>query len=332
MEGVPSGLAIEYYSQRASAGLIISEASQISSQGVGYIKTPGNYTDEMIEGWKRIVDGVHASGGRIFLQLWHVGRTSHPDFHGGQLPVGPSAIGYDGQAFTPDGLKKIVTPRALEVSELPGIAEDYAQAARNAMRAGFDGIELHGASGYLLDQFLRDGSNQREDDYGGSVENRARFPLEVVDAAISEIGAGKIGYRINPMNLPHFGMMDSDPKASFGYLVSELGKRELGYLHVIEPIVPGGMIEPPEEPLMPHLRELFSGPIMGNGGYTKDTANAAIGAGDLDMVSFGVSFLANPDLPARFKANAALNEPDQDTFYQGEEKGLIDYPTMEATA
>lgn len=335
MGGVPSEMAIEYYSQRASAGLIISEASQVSAQGIGYIKTPGNYTEEMIEAWKKIVEGVHRAGGRMFLQIWHVGRTSHPDFHGGELPVAPSAIGYEGEVFTPEGKKKIGTPRALAANEIPGVVEDFANAARNAIRAGFDGVEIHGGNSYLLDQFLRDGSNQRDDDYGGSIKNRARFPLEVTDAVIAEIGSSRVGYRLNPLNLPPFGMFDSDPKASFGHLVSELSKRRLTYLHVLEPVSTGGAVldqdvsfEAPER-LTPYFRELFSGPLMGNGGHTKDTANNAIESGELDLVSFGSSFLANPDLPARLKQDAHLNAPDPDTFYQGGAKGYIDYPRMD---
>ncbi|MEL6372273.1 MAG: alkene reductase [Pseudomonadota bacterium] len=334
MEGVPSPLAPTYYAQRASAGLIVTEASQISAQGVGYIRTPGCYTDEMVDAWSAVTETVHATGGRIYLQIWHVGRTSHPDFHGGTLPVAPSAIGYDGEVFTPDGKKTIVTPRALDASELPGIVEDFARAARNAMRAGFDGVEIHGANSYLLDQFLRDGSNQRDDAYGGSVENRARFPLEVVDAVIAEIGAAKTGYRINPLNIPPFGMLDSDPKATFGYLVGELSARSIGYLHVLEPLTTGGDVHGQEvafeapERLTPHFRSLFDGPLIANGGYTKATAEAALASGEADLIAFGALFLANPDLPERLRGDAPLNKPDPDTFYQGEEKGYTDYPTL----
>ena len=200
--GIPSPLAPTYYSQRASAGLIITEASQVSAQGIGYIKTPGIYSDQMVEAWKKVTEAVHQAGGLIFLQLWHVGRTSHPDFHNGALPVAPSAIGYDGEVFTPEGKKKIVTPRALKIEEIPGIVEDFAKGARKAKAAGFDGVEIHGANSYLLDQFLRDGSNQRDDAYGGSLENRARFPLEVTQAVVSEWGSHQVGYRINPLNIP----------------------------------------------------------------------------------------------------------------------------------
>ena len=335
-EGVPSSMAPQYYSQRASAGLIITEASQVSRQGVGYIRTPGIHTDAMVEAWRRVTDAVHGAGGRIFLQLWHVGRTSHPDFHDGELPVAPSAIGYDGDVFTPEGPKKIVTPRALETDEIPGIVTDFARGAENAMRAGFDGVEIHGANSYLLDQFLRDGSNRRTDRYGGSVENRARFPLEVTRAVIDAVGAERVGYRINPLNLPPMGMVDSDPKASFGYLVEQLNALRIAYLHVLEPLpgsslpIPAEML--PDERLTPRFRTLFDGPIIANGGYGKASANAALASGEADLIAFGASFLANPDLPRRLQEDAPLNAPDRDTFYQGEERGYIDYPPLDEVA
>lgn len=331
VEGVPSDLAREYYTQRASAGLIITEASQISRKGVGYIKTPGIHDDAQIAAWKKITDSVHAAGGRIFLQLWHVGRTSHPDFHGGALPVAPSAIGFDGEVFTPEGMKKVVTPRALEIEELPGIVEDFARGARNAMTAGFDGVEIHGSNNYLLDQFIRDGANQRSDAYGGSIQNRARFPLEVTQAVIDAVGANRVGYRINPLNLPPMGMIDSDPKATFSYFVERLDKMKIAYLHVLEPL-PGSAMIPdealPKERLTPHFRTLFDGPLIANGSYDKARGNAAIASGEADLIAYGVPFLANPDLPERMKADAPLNAPDPETFYQGEEKGYIDYPRM----
>ena len=335
-DGVPSAMAPEYYSQRASAGLIITEASQVSRQGVGYIRTPGIHTDAMVNAWREVTDAVHGAGGRIFLQLWHVGRTSHPDFHGGELPVAPSAIGYDGEVFTPEGPKKIVTPRALEADEIPGIVADFARGAANAMRAGFDGVEIHGANSYLLDQFLRDGSNRRTDRYGGSIENRARFPLEVTEAVIDAVGAERVGYRINPLNLPPMGMIDGDPKATFGYLVERLNGLRIAYLHVLEPLpgsslpIPAAML--PDERLTPHFRTLFDGPIIANGGYNRASANAALASGEADLVAFGASFLANPDLPRRLQEDAPLNAPDRDTFYQGEERGYIDYPPLDEVA
>ena len=340
MEGVQSPMAVQYYSERASAGLIITEASQVSAQGVGYIRTPGNYTPDMVEAWKNVTEAVHEKGGLIFLQLWHVGRTSHPDFHNGELPVAPSAVGYEGEVFTPEGKKKIVTPRALEPEEIPGIVEDFATAARNAKKAGFDGVEIHGANNYLLDQFLRDGANIRQDAYGGSIENRAKFPLEVTKAVIAEMGASRVGYRINPLNIPPYGMFDSDPKSTFGYLVSELNKLGIGYLHVLEPIA--GFEVPAEvktekqeiahERLTPHFREMFNGTLMVNGGYTKALASETLKERKADLVAFGIPFLANPDLPERFKKDAPLNTPDQETFYQGEAKGYIDYPTLDASS
>lgn len=327
--GVPSPLAPTYYSQRAGAGLIITEASQVSPHGVGYINTPGIYSAEMVEAWKKVTEKVHLSDSLIFLQLWHVGRTSHPDFHQGELPVAPSAIGYDGEVYTHEGKKKIVTPRALERDEISQIVEQFANAARNAKIAGFDGVEIHGANGYLLDQFLRDGSNQREDDYGGSIKNRSRFPLEVVQAVVSEMGPFKVGYRINPLNLNPFGMIDSNPKDTFSHLVTRLNELDLAYLHVLEPL-PGHNFLPPEpfERLTPHFRNLFAGSLIVNGGYTKELANKIISEDGADLVAFGVPFLANPDLPLRFSLGSPLNEPDPLTFYQGDEKGYIDYPTL----
>ena len=340
MEGVQSPMAAQYYSERASAGLIITEATQVSAQGVGYIRTPGIYTDAMVEGWKKVTDAVHQAEGLIFLQLWHVGRTSHPDFHGGELPVAPSAIGYDGEVFTPEGRRKIVTPRALRTDEIPGIVADFARGARHAKAAGFDGVEIHGANSYLLDQFLRDGSNQRNDEYGGSVENRARFPLAVAQAVISEWGSQRVGYRINPLNIPPYGMLDSNPKETFSYLVKELSELNLGYLHVLEPIagyeipaheIDSGQQQGAPERLTPHFRNIFKGTLMTNGGYLKAQANRALQENQADLIAFGVPFLANPDLPERFRQDAPLNEPDQDTFYQGEEKGYTDYPLLETS-
>lgn len=333
MEGVPSPLAPEYYSQRASAGLIITEASQVSAQGVGYVRTPGIYTDEMTEGWRMVTDAVHAAGGRIFLQLWHVGRTSHPDFHNGELPVAPSAIGYDGEVFTPEGPKKIVTPRALDIEEIPGIVQDFANGAKNAIAAGFDGVEIHGANSYLLDQFLRDGSNKRDDAYGGSIENRTRFPLEVAEAVAKAVGEKRVGYRLNPLNISMFGMHESKPEVTFGYLSGRLSELGLGYLHILEPL-PKSMaaqqfrIDDEAARLTSQLSSQFAGPIIVNGGYDKSAANAVLASGTADLVAFGMPFLANPDLPERLQTDAPLNKPDPNTFYEGEDRGYIDYPTL----
>jgi N-ethylmaleimide reductase len=318
---VPNPIAIEYYMQRAGAGLIVTEATQVSPQGVGYIRTPGIHSAEQIAGWKKITDAVHAAGGKIFAQLWHVGRISHPDFHGGALPVAPSAIAPKGTVFTAQGPKEMVTPRALELSEIPGIVDQFRKGAENAKAAGFDGVELHGANGYLLDQFTRHGSNKRTDGYGGTIENRARLPLEVTDAVVKVWGKERVGYRISPKG-PYNDMSDSDPVATFSYLSGELSQRGIGYLHVVDPAAPA------EGRVTPVLRRIFKGTYIVNGGFNAETGNAAIANGEADLVAFGVPFLANPDLPIRYATNAPLNTPDQATFYAGEEKGYVDYPAL----
>ncbi len=315
---VPGELAPTYYAQRASAGLLITEASQVSPQGVGYISTPGIHSQEQVAGWKRVTEAVHAKGGKIFIQLWHVGRTSHPDFHGGALPVAPSAIGYDGEAFTQNGRKKIVTPRALEKSEILAIVEDFRRATHNARAAGFDGVEIHGANGYLIDQFLEDVSNKRTDEYGGSVENRARFLIQVTKAAISAWDAEHVGVRLSPLGT-FGGMGDSDPDATFGHAIRELGKLGIAYLH---------LVADPEGRFARH----FPGVVIANGGYTKDRAEAALKSGHAALIAFGVPFLANPDLPEKLRVDAPLNEPDRATFYGGDAKGYTDYPTLAAVS
>lgn len=317
---VPNPLAETYYVQRASAGLIVTEGTQVSPQGVGYIRTPGIHSPEQIAGWKKIVDAVHRAGGKIFLQLWHVGRISHPDFHGGELPVAPSAIAPEGETYTSSGLKKMVTPRALELQELPGIVAQYRKGAENAKAAGFDGVEIHGANGYLLDQFTRDGTNKRTDSYGGSVENRTRLPLEVADTVVGVWGADRVGYRISPFN-PFNSISDSDPIKTFSYLAERLSERRIAYLHVVDPAAA-------EKRATPVLRLKFKGTYIVNGGFNLASANAAIEKGETDLVAFGVPFLANPDLPRRFKTGAALNDPDRATFYAGDSKGYIDYPAL----
>jgi N-ethylmaleimide reductase len=328
LEGnVPNPLAATYYAQRASAGLQITEASQVSPQGVGYIRTPGMHSSAQVAGWKKITEAVHQAGGTIFAQLWHVGRMSHPDFHDGALPVAPSALEVDGEAFTNNGKVKIVTPRALALNELPGIIAQFRAAAENAKAAGFDGVELHGANGYLLDQFLRDGSNHRTDAYGGSIQNRARFPLEVTEAVIDVWGAQRVGYKLSP-HFAMFSMSDTNPIETFSYLTEQLSRLGVGYLHVGEAIAgpmaaPAGTVR-----ITPILREKFSGALIVNGGYDAQSGNAVIARGEADLVAFGVPFLANPDLPARYWKNTPLNAPDQATFYAGEEKGYIDYPAL----
>ncbi|MBI5435572.1 MAG: alkene reductase [Nitrosomonadales bacterium] len=324
---VPQPVNAEYYAQRTSAGLIITEATQISPQGVGYPATPGIHSTAQVAGWKLVTDAVHAKGGRIFLQLWHVGRISHPSLQpNGATPVAPSAIKPSGQVYTYQGMQDYVTPRALTLSELPGIIEDYRTAAQNALAAGFDGVEIHGANGYLLDQFLRDGSNQRTDAYGGSLANRARLMLEVTGAVSAVWGANRVGIRLSPLQ-PFNDMRDSNPEATFGYAVGQLNRFGLAYLHVTEmgmekPGAAGSAFD------LGKLRTIWQGVYMTNSGYDLARASAALGANKADMVSFGVLFLANPDLPARFAKGAALNTPDQATFYGGNEKGYTDYPFM----
>jgi N-ethylmaleimide reductase len=324
---VPNPLAATYYAQRASASLIVTEATQVSPQGVGYIRTPGIHSAEQVAGWKAVTDAVHRAGGKIFAQLWHVGRVSHPDFHDGALPVAPSALPVDGEAFTTRGRTKLVTPRALETSEISGIVAQFRQGAENAKAAGFDGVELHGANGYLLDQFLRNGSNQRTDAYGGTLENRVRFPLAVADAVVGVWGPQRVGYKLSPY-FAGYSMSDSNPLETFSFIAAELNKRGLLYLHVSEAVA-GPMVPPAgTRRATPILRDAFDGALIANGGYDARSAHDVIARGEADLVAFGVPFLANPDLPVRYQTNASLNAPDQATFYAGEDRGYIDYPAL----
>jgi N-ethylmaleimide reductase len=323
---VPNPLAITYYVQRAQAGLIITEGSQISPQGVGYVRTPGIYSPEQIAGWRRITDAVHNAGGKIFLQLWHVGRVSHPDFLNGELPVAPSALPVESDIHTPFGKKKIETPRALRLDEMSNLVNQFRKGASNAKVAGFDGVEIHGANGYLLDQFLRDGSNHRTDKYGGSLQNLVRFPLEVTKSVIEIFGADRVGYRISP-HFQRYSIADSNPYETFSYLAKELNDLRIGYLHMIERIEEP-MPVAPEARLASTIREIFKRTLILNGGYDSKKGNDAIRKGESDLIAYGTLFLANPDLPERFKKNAPLNAPDINTFYAGEEKGYIDYPSL----
>jgi len=321
--GVPSPLALEYYVQRASAALIVTEGTQVSPEGQGYIATPGIYSPEQEAGWKRIVDAVHAAGGRIYAQLWHVGRVSHTSFQpGGAAPVAPSAIAIDGKTWTPEGQQPFSTPRALERDEIASVVAQYRQGAEVAHRAGFDGVELHGANGYLIDQFLRDGSNHRTDEYGGAIPNRIRFLTEVFDAVAMVFGAARVGVRISPSGSFN-GMSDSDPKALFSAVADALTARGAGYLHVIDPVAG-------EDRIAPLLRRHFPGTLILNGGFDARTGSGAIDEKLADLVSYGVPFLANPDLPRRFADGATLNAPDFATFYQGGERGYVDYPALGA--
>jgi N-ethylmaleimide reductase len=322
---VPTPLNVEYYAQRASAGLIITEATPISDMGHGYPATPGVHTQEQVEGWKKVVEAVHARGGKIYLQLWHVGRISHPSLlPNNQLPVAPSAIKPAGQAFTYTGLQDFVTPRALETGEIPAIIEDYRKAAQNALEAGFDGVEVHAANGYLLDQFLRDGTNQRTDQYGGSIANRARFLLKVVSVVCEVWGGDRVGVRISPIN-PFNDIRDSDPQALFNHVAQALNAYNLAYLHVVEVGMAG---ETPQPFDFVELRRNYEGNYMANGAYDKARGNAAIASGNADCVAYGVPFIANPDLVKRFHVDASLNEADQSTFYGGTDKGYTDYPAL----
>jgi N-ethylmaleimide reductase len=324
--GVPQDLNVTYYEQRATAGLIITEATPISPMAHGYPALPGIYTDAQIAGWKKVTDAVHAQGGKIVIQLWHVGRISHPSLLPNQSqPVAPSAIKPAGQAFTYQGLQDYVTPRALELDELPTIVQDYVHATRCAIAAGFDGVEVHAANGYLLDQFLRDGSNQREDAYGGSLENRARLLLEVVQAVVDTIGADKVGVRISPVN-PFNDMKDSQPQQTFNYVTQALNQFDLAYLHAVEGGIHGGGESEPFD--FEAMRKLFKNGYIANLGYDKARGNAVIASGHADAVAFGVPFIANPDLVARYEKDAPLNEADSSSFYGGTDKGYTDYPFL----
>lgn len=323
---VPGPHAAEYYAQRATAGLIIAEATQISPQGQGYQDTPGIYTPDQIAGWRVVTNAVHAKGGRIFLQLWHVGRVSHVDLQpDGAAPVAPSAIQAAAKTFVNNTFVDTSMPRALNLEEIPGIVADFRQAAANAIAAGFDGVEIHGANGYLLDQFAKDGANHRTDAYGGSVENRARLMLEVATAVAAEIGVERTGIRISPVS-PANGVSSSDPQAQFDYIVDHLSKLGLVYLHVVEGATGGPRDVAPFD--FAGLRRRFSGTYIANNGYDMDLANAQLAAGEADLFAFGRPFIANPDLVVRLQSGAALNEINSATIYGGGAEGYTDYPAL----
>ncbi len=322
----PNELNAEYYRQRACAGLIISEATQISQQGQGYIWTPGIFSQAQVEGWKKVTCAVHDAGGRIFIQLWHVGRISHVSLQpGGAPPVAPSAIRAKGKTFIETGFADISEPRALTIEEIGAIVDDYAVAAENAQKAGFDGIEIHAANGYLIDQFLKDGTNKRTDAYGGSVENRARFALEVTDAILRVWDRSRVGIRLAPVS-PFNDISDSDPAKIFFYLVDRLSARGLSYVHVIEGATGGARDVAPFDYVA--LRKAFSGAYIANNGYTPELAIEALAELRADLVAFGKLFISNPDLVERLRLNAPLNPYDQATFYGGGAKGYTDYPTL----
>jgi N-ethylmaleimide reductase len=328
---IPWELNVEYYRQRASpGGLLISEASQISPQGQGYPASPGIHSDAQVEGWRKVIDAVHEKGGKFAIQLWHVGRTSHTSFHPEDgLPVAPSAIRPPGETLTADWQSvPYETPRALETAELPGIVATYKRAAENARRAGADGVEIHGANGYLLDQFLQDGTNHREDAYGGSIPNRARLLLEVVDAVTEawDGDAGRVGVRLSPWG-KFGGMSDSNPVALFTYVIEQLSRRGIAYLHLIEPRQ-GEVPETKDFDAAATFRKSFAGPLLSAGGYTGEEADRAIASGKVDAVAFGRLFISNPDLPKRLQLGAPLNPYDRSTFYGGDTKGYTDYPAL----
>ncbi|WP_119460313.1 alkene reductase [Rhodospirillaceae bacterium SYSU D60014] len=320
---VPNDLMRDYYVQRASAGLILTEATSVTPMGVGYPDTPGIWSDAQIKGWKAITDAVHEAGGRIMLQLWHVGRISDPVYLDGALPVAPSAIAPDGHVSLVRPKKAYVTPRMLETDEIPGIVEAYRKGAENALTAGFDGVEIHGANGYLLDQFLHDGSNKRTDRYGGSIENRARLMLEVTDAVIAVWGADRVGMHLNLRSDSH-SVSDSNPAALFGYVAKELGVRKIAFLVGRESVA--------EPRLGPMVKQAFGGVYIANDSLTQEDAEALLARGEADAAAFGKLFIANPDLPKRFARKAPLNEPNSATFYSAGPEGYTDYPALERMA
>ncbi|MFC0677816.1 alkene reductase [Lysobacter korlensis] len=328
---VPSPLAPEYYGQRASAGLLISEATQISPLGQGYLDTPGIHSDDQVAGWRSVTDEVHRRGGRIVVQLWHVGRVSHVSLlPEGEVPVAPSAIRAETKTFTADGFVDVSEPRELALEEIAGVIDDFRHAARKAIAAGFDGVEVHAANGYLIDQFLRDGTNKRSDAYGGSIENRTRFFYEVIEAVVAEIGAGRVGVRISPVT-PANDCADSNPQPLFERALERIAPLGLSYVHVIEGSTGGPRDYAPFD--YDALRAKFPGAWIVNNGYDRADAIKALASGRADAVAFGVPFIANPDLVRRLREDAPLNEADRATFYRGGAAGYTDYPTLqEATA
>ena len=316
---IPNSLMRDYYVQRASAGAILTEATSVEPMGVGYPSTPGIWSQDQVVGWKAITKAVHGAGGRILLQLWHVGRVSHSRYHDGVLPVAPSALAPSGHVSMIRPQTPYETPRALETEEIPAIVESFRRGAENAKAAGFDGVEIHGANGYLLDQFLQDGSNKRTDDYGGPVENRARLHLDVTDAVVSVWGAGRVGMHLAPRADSHT-MGDSDRLGTFTYLARELGKRRIAFICAREALG--------EDRIGPQLKRAFGGVYIANERFDKDAAEAAIAAGDADAVAFGKAFIANPDLPRRFALNAPLNKWNTETFYSPGPEGYTDYPAV----
>jgi N-ethylmaleimide reductase len=329
---IPWELNAIYYAQRAGAGLIFSEATQVSPQGKGYAFTPGIYSDNQVEGWRKVTTAVHEAGGRIYLQLWHVGRISRPELQpDGRQPVAPSAIKPKGaKTFIDDqsGMVEVLKPRALSTEEIPGVVEQFRQGAMNAKRAGFDGVEIHGANGYLLDQFIRSKSNRRTDEYGGSIDNRLRFPLMVVDAVVDVWGVDRTGIRVSPTGTFN-DMHDDDPVATYAALAKELNDRGTAFIEVVEDSFQGNAVNGRPEAVIKAIRENFKGAYIANGNYSAEEARQRIDAGLCELVSFGRLFISNPDLPKRFREGLLLNDFDESTFYGGDEHGYTDYPPIE---
>ena len=332
-EGLVGELTVAYYAQRASMGLLISEGVNISPQAVGSPSTPGLYTTAQVAAWRRVTDAVHAASGRIFAQLWHTGRVGHSSLQGGELPVAPSALRIEGQQhYTPTGLQDYEVPRPLTTAEIPGVVADYRRAAERAQQAGFDGVELHAAFGYLPNQFLVDGANHRTDAYGGSLENRSRFTLEVMQALVAVWGPGQVGIKLSPSSA-YNSMVDSNPQALFSYLIGELNKLLLAYLHLMQPLFPLDDFPTWPTDVLAAYGQLFDGPVIANAGYTQDTAEQELATGRANLISFGSLALANPDLPARFAQHGPFNEADQATIYGGGgAQGYTDYPFLEGAA
>ena len=328
-DGVPTDLMRDYYVQRASAGLIVTECTQVSDQGHGIIRCPGIHREDQVAGWRKVTDAVHAAGGRIICQIWHCGRVAHPDMRGGEPPVAPSSIPATGDFFLPSGRVEFPIPRELRLDEIPGIIASFAAATQNARAAGFDGVELHGANGYLQDEFLQDGSNHRRDAYGGSVENRARLMLETADAMIGAWDAAQVGVRLSPSSYL-YGVDDSDKRATFGYAIEKLSAKRLAYLCLLEPNAKDAERGVQIERVAETFKPLVTVPLIVNTGFDKAKANAVLGAGGADLVAFGVPYIANPDLVRRFREDAPLNKPDPKTFYGVGPGGYTDYPALAA--
>lgn len=328
-ENAPTDLIAEYYGQRSSAGLIITEGSQISKRAVGYINTPGIHSQAQVEGWKKVTKAVHDKEGKIFLQLWHVGRMSHPDFHNGELPLSASALNPNSQSYTPKGFKDTLPPKAMTIEEIKETIADYGKSAQNAMAAGMDGVEIHASNGYLLHQFFNRTSNIRTDEYGGSIENRARILFEVIDEVKKHVPENRIGVRLNPSLHGAFGMtLDEETIPTFDYIVNKLNDYKLAYLHLSEPFTDVSEVPYAEQNIALRYRPIYKGNLIINSGFDQEKGNRVIEDGHADLVAFGKLFISNPDLVARFESNSELNEWDQNTFYTPGPKGYTDYPAL----